>query len=106
MSQQFITKETLDELGINLDGQDVEALLTHLNDTLQERVGTEITEELDDNQLKTLLDMQETASEEEIGAWLNQNVPDLQQITQDEVDILLGELAENSDAINETAEPA
>ncbi|HET8884108.1 MAG TPA: DUF5663 domain-containing protein [Candidatus Saccharimonadales bacterium] len=100
MNHQFITQSTLDALGIDLTGQDIESLLAHLNDTLQERVGTEITETLDDKQLKTLLDMQENATEEELGTWLETAVPDMQQIVQDEIDILIGELAESSDDIN------
>lgn len=102
MNQKFITEEIINDLGINLDGQDVESLLNHLNETLAERVGTEITETLDDDQLKALLDLEETGNEEQVGEWLNQNIPNLQQITQDEIDILLGELAESSDAINES----
>lgn len=104
MNHQFITQSTLEALGIDLTGQDVEALLTHLNDTLQQRVGTEITETLNEEQLKTLLDMQENASEEELGSWLETAVPDMQQIVQDEIDILIGELADSSDEINQTKE--
>lgn len=98
--QEFITKESLVNLGINLEGQDVDSLLVHLNDTLEERVGSEITESLDDAQLKTLVEMQEKATDEEIGEWLKQNVPEFEQIVQDEIDIVLGELAENTDGIN------
>jgi len=97
----IITKALLDEAGIDLVGQDVDALLAHLNQTLEERVGTEITESLDDSQLNELLAVQENGSDEEVGAWLDKNVPELQEITQDEVDILLGELAENADDINQ-----
>ncbi|MEO5950404.1 MAG: DUF5663 domain-containing protein [Candidatus Saccharimonadales bacterium] len=103
MNQYFITADTLDSLGIDLTGQDKDALLTHLNETLQERVGAEITDSLNDEQLKTLLDKQENASEEELGTWLEQTIPDFKQLVQDEIDILLGELAENSNGINETA---
>jgi hypothetical protein len=103
MNQQFITESTLDALGIDLSGQDKDALLTHLNETLQERVGAEITESLDDAQLQTLLDLQDKATDEDLGTWLEQNVPDLKQIVQDEIDIILGELAENSDGINTTS---
>lgn len=103
MNQQFITESTLDALGIDLTGQDKEALLAHLNETLQERVGAEITESLDDNQLQTLLDMQENSTEDELGNWLEQNVPDFKLLVQDEIDIILGELAESSDSINEAA---
>lgn len=103
MNQQpFITRELLDEFGISLDGQDETSFLQHLNDTLEERVGAEITESLDDDQLKTLLELQEKGSDEEVGAWIEQNVPELKDITQDEIDILLGEVAKNSNAINET----
>lgn len=98
----IITKDLLDEAGINLAGQNVDTLLAHLNQTLEERVGTEITESLSDEQLEELLTLQENGSDEEVGAWLDQNVPELQEITQDEIDILLGELAENADGVNAT----
>jgi hypothetical protein len=101
--QEFITKESLLSLGINLDGQDVDSLLDHLNDTLQERVGTELTEALNDEQLKTLVELQDKATDEEVGNWLEANVPEFEQIVKDEIDILLGELAENSDGINKVA---
>lgn len=103
MNNQFITESTLDNLGVDLGKQDKQSLLTHLNETLQERVGAEITESLDDDQLATLLDLQENGSDEEVGNWLERNVPDFQQMVQDEIDILLGELAENSDGINRSA---
>jgi hypothetical protein len=103
MNQQFITQKTLEDAGIDLTGEDVEALLVHLNELLQERVGTEITEALSDEKLKTLIDMQESATEEELGAWMEENVPDLQDIVTDEIDILLGEIVEGDD---ETETPA
>lgn len=103
MNYQIITKETLDELGINLDGKDVEALLAHLNSTLDERVGAEITESLDDDKLRELLDLQQNASEETVSKWLQDNVPELDEIVEDEKDILLGEIAENADTLSDAA---
>ncbi|MDB5165346.1 MAG: hypothetical protein JWM00_236 [Candidatus Saccharibacteria bacterium] len=102
MDQPLITKELLDEYGIELGDQDVAALLAHLNTTLEERVGMEITESLSEDQLKALLTVQESGNDEAVGAWLEQNVPELQEITQDEIDILLGELAENAEGVNNT----
>lgn len=93
--QQFITKDSLLAHGINLDGRDVDALLDHLNDTLEERVGSEITESLNDTQIQTLVEMQEKATDEEIGEWLTQNVPDFTQIIQEEIDSILDEFAED-----------
>ncbi|HTJ73164.1 MAG TPA: DUF5663 domain-containing protein [Verrucomicrobiae bacterium] len=100
---QYITENNLKAFGINLEGQDKTSLLAHLNETLQERVGTEIAALLDDTKLKELLDMQETATGEEVGNWLVQNVPELQQIVEDEIDILMGELADSTDTINKAA---
>ena len=100
---QYITENNLKAFGINLEGQDKTSLLAHLNETLQERVGTEIAALLDVAKLKELLDMQETATSEEVGNWLVQNVPDLQQIVEDEIDILMGELADSTDTINKAA---
>jgi hypothetical protein len=100
---QYITEETLQAFNVSLTGQDKDTLLEYLNETLQERVGAEVAAMLDDTKLKELLDTQETASDEQMGAWLMQNVPELQQIVQDEINILMGELNENSDAINKTA---
>lgn len=101
--QEYITEDTLKKLNINLGDQDVASLLAHLNETLEERVGAEITDSLDDTQLQTLIDMQEKTTEEEVGEWLRANVPEFEQIIQDETDILLGELADGSDAINKAA---
>lgn len=98
---QYITKETLDAFGISLEGHDEASLLEHLNDTLKERIGTEIAALLDDARLNELLDLQETASDDQVGDWLAQNVPELPQIVQDEIDILMGELADSTDSINQ-----
>ena len=96
----IITREVLEQAGIKLDGQDVDALLTRLNQTLEERVGTEITMSLSDEKLQEMVDLQESGTEDQLVEWMNTNVPELEQITQDEVDIILGELAENSDDIS------
>lgn len=100
---QYITKESLDAFGISLGDQDEESLLDHLNETLQERIGAEVATVLDDDKLKALLALQETADDAAIGEWLMRNVPELPQIVQDEIDILLGEIADNTDTINQSA---
>ena len=102
MNKTFITAQTVQDLGIEVKGQDLEALLAHLNETLQERVGAEIIESLDDEQLKVLLDKQENANDEELGQWLEATIPDFKEIVSDEIDILMGEISENSDGINKT----
>jgi hypothetical protein len=78
-------------------------LLAHLNEQLEERVGAEITEALSDEKLAEFVEVQESDDDEKVGAWLQANVPELQEIVQDEIDILLGELAENADGLNKAA---
>jgi hypothetical protein len=103
MQDAFITLEHLTHLGINLEGKDTDSLLEHLNDSLQERVGTEITESLDDEKLEQLVEVQENGSDQDIADWLETNVPELKEIVQDEIDILLGELANSNEDINQAA---
>lgn len=100
MNEPFITQDALDKLGIDLAGQDKETMLAHLNNTLEERIGTEITESLSESQLEELVTLQESGSDEAVNAWLVQQVPNLQDIVNDHVDVLLGELVENADDVN------
>ncbi len=98
---QLITTQNLIDLGISEDKH--EALLDHLNEQLQERIGIAITDLLDDQQVATLLDLQETGTDEQVDTWLQEHIPDMEAVVQDEVAILLGELADSSDSISETA---
>jgi hypothetical protein len=95
MDQQFITKTTLENAGFDLTGEDIPALLEHLNETLQERISAEITESLSDIQVETLISLQESATEEQLATWLETNVPNMDEIVQAEMDILLSEIAED-----------
>lgn len=97
MQPQYITQNTLETLGIDLTGEDVDALLDDLNETLQERVGTEITQSLSEDKLKELVELQESATEAKIGDWLQKNVLELQQIIQNEIDILIAEIVEDEE---------
>lgn len=94
----LLSKELLINLGITLSDQDYELLAEHFESTLNERVINEIVLELSPEQATQLAGL-EQASDDEVLAWLQINVPDVADIVSDEVDILLGELADNSDAI-------
>lgn len=97
MNDQFITQQTLEERDIDLTGEDVEALLDHLNETVQERVSAQITESLNEAQIETLVAMQDSASEEELGTWLEENVTGMQAIIEEQIEILLNEIVEEDD---------
>jgi succinate dehydrogenase flavin-adding protein (antitoxin of CptAB toxin-antitoxin module) len=94
----IITPDLLATLGINLSEQEQTLLNEHASDTLNERVMDEIVQELTPEQAEQLAEMADNTPEE-IYQWLMKNVPELGQIVSDEVDILLGEIAENSENI-------
>jgi hypothetical protein len=98
--QDYITKESLTALGIQLSDDNATSLLTHLNETVEERIGAEITEQLDDAQLEELVKLQESSSDEEVGKWISEHVPEFRDIVQDNIDIVIGELADSSDDVN------
>lgn len=89
----YIKKEDLDTVGITLADDQVVEFLAHANETLEERIGVEITASLDEEQVDQMIEVQQSGDDAALQAWLIQNVPDLNEIVQDETDILLGELA-------------
>ena len=96
----IVTKAQLNSIGINLPEDQMQALIPHVEDTTNSQIGEEIVESLDDDQLKELVQMQDNdAPAEEIDAWIRARVPEYDEIIEDNVAIVLGELANNSDAI-------
>lgn len=98
----LIDKQLLHDLGIELSDHDSALLAEHFDSTLRERVIAEIVQVLSPEQAQQLADMQ-NPSDDQLLQWLQANVLDFSDIVSDEVDILLGELAENSEAINNSA---
>lgn len=90
-----LTKQFLDDIGVELDNATFESLAEHAETTLHERVIQEISEELTVEQAEQLTKLA-GGDDATLQNWLVENVPDLQEIVSDEVDILLGEIAENS----------
>ena len=94
----ILTKTILDNIGIQLSDSDYASLAEHFETTLNERVVNEIALELTPEQAKELATL-DHADDETVLQWLQTNVQDLSEIISDEVDILLGELTENSEAL-------
>ena len=101
MQEQYVTKQMLADFGVTVDEAAVESLLSHINDTIEERIGAEITEALSDEQLKELLALQDKGDDEEIGEWIAQHVPKYAEIVEDNIAITIGELARQTDDINQ-----
>lgn len=89
-------KQLLDSLEVNMDETKREALRAHMEATLQERVGLALVELLDDAEVEELVKLTEQGDQAALTAWLGDHVPDYPQVVQDEIDILLGDVAENS----------
>lgn len=96
---QIITKDLLTAMGLDLPEEQLDELVEQANATLQERIGAEITESLDDEQLKEFLEVQQAGDGTKTAEWLTENVPELKEIVEDERDILLGEIAEDSEKL-------
>lgn len=95
----ILDRTLLNDLGIDLNDQDLTLLEEHFDTTLRDRVIQEIVEELTPEQAEELAAAQDI-SDEELLQWLRTNVPEFDAIVSDEVDILLGELAENSESFH------
>ena len=96
----IVTKAQLNSIGISLPDDQMQALIQHVEETINERISEEVVESLSDDQLKELVELQAgNASAEEIDAWIRERVPEYDEIIEDNVAIVLGELVENSDAI-------
>lgn len=91
----LLSKNFLNGIGVNLDDQTYQAFSVHYEDTLNERVISQIIDELDEPKLAELHALQSSDSSI-LQDWLVANVPQISEIIEDEVAILLGEIVENS----------
>lgn len=95
-----LTNEFLESIGINLNKETFVEFSSHFDETLKERILSDIIDELSEDQLIEFEQLKDVDGDH-VWHWIQNNVKDLKDIIQEEVDILLGELAENSDEINE-----
>lgn len=96
----MITKAQLNSVGINLPDDQAQALIQHVEETVNERISEEIVDSLDDTQLAELVALQDgDVPAEQLEAWIRERVPEYDEIVEDNVTIVLGELVENSEAI-------
>lgn len=93
-----LTREFLASIGVELDDDSYGALAAHFETTLHERVVEQVVAELTPEQAAQLAQMHQ-ADDPALYPWLQANVPDLGDIVADEVDILLGEVAEDSEKL-------
>lgn len=66
-----------------------------LEQQLHERVGAALLELLDDEEAKEFIALSEAGDDDATESWINTHIPDYEDVVQDEVDILLGEIAQS-----------
>lgn len=94
----LLSKKFLESINVMLDEPTYKALSEHYETTLSDRVMTEIIDELDEVHLQELSRLKGGDSTV-LQGWLLRNVPQLNEIIEDEIAILLGEIAENSEQL-------
>lgn len=91
--QDYITRDDLLDLGVK--ETEVDDILAKLNDKAEQLIGDEIVGQLDESDVQKLVDLQDTADDDELGKWIAEHVPDYPAIVQDNIDIVLGEFAQS-----------
>jgi hypothetical protein len=94
MTDPIITKEIVEALDLRLGDEDI----ARLNQQLNERVGTAVAETLDGDRLETLQTKIQADDAAALRQWLQDNIPDLDDIVRDQIDIFLGDLVSNDAA--------
>ena len=95
---ELFSKDFLTSIGVHLDDRTRVALVEHSEQTLNARIIDAIVELLDERQLEELQSLRSTSQDETL-IWLQRNVPELQAVIEDEINILLGDIAESSEAL-------
>ena len=93
-----ITRQLLADIGISLDDAAYVQVTEQYEAELDNRIVNEIVDELDTEQLRELTRFKDSGDDAGLQRWLVENVPDLDKIVEEEMAILLGEIAENSDS--------
>lgn len=95
-----LSKDFLQNIGLRLSDDEYTAFADHAETTLRERVIEEILSSITPEQAHELAQLQHENDEVRIQEWLTANVKDLAEIISDEIDILLGEVAEQADELS------
>lgn len=99
--QNHITENDLHDLGISLESEAMQTLLEELNEKVDNLIGHEIVTSLTPEDVDALAEMQDSSSEEEIGKWISEHVPDFEEIIEDNRNIVLGDFVDSNDITND-----
>lgn len=94
----LLNRQFLQDIGIHLDNATYDSLAAHFEETLYQRVIEEVVVEMTPEKAEELTALKDS-DESAVQQWLVANVPDLEEIVSDEIDILLGEIAESGEQL-------
>ncbi len=94
----IITKQFLSDIGVTMSDEDAASLEEHFETTLHDRVVEEVVAGMTPDQTEELMRLR-SSDDDTLYDWLRQTVPDMADIVTDEIDILLGEIAEQADGL-------
>lgn len=97
----YITKNDLIDLGVSLEDDDFDKLLTELNGKVDSSISNEILATLSSEDAEELAKMQDKSSTQELGEWLASKIPDYEEIIEDNRDIVLGDFVDTSPLFDE-----
>jgi hypothetical protein len=101
MNEPIITKEILEEIDFDFNGRDEAEFLSLINGILERRISKALVETLTDDEADKLKQLIDTDEVEKTNQWIADNVPDYRGIVEDQVDILIGDLAKQGAEITE-----
>lgn len=100
-----LDEKLLEELGLGqLPPDETQALLEHLYETLETRVGTVLAESFSDQQLEEFEQLMVEGDEAAALAWLQTARPDYQDVVRAQFEALKKEVRADADAIRATIE--
>ena len=97
--EQVITRDVIEAIGVELSAEEEGQFLAHVNEVLKDRVGTAVAAELSDEQLGRMRELREAGNTAGIAEFLKVNVADLDAVVEEEVGILLGDIARNKSGV-------
>ena len=95
----YITPSLLADMNVTIPDDISEDMIDHLNETLRERIGMEVVTSLSEDKLIEYLALMQENNAKIMQNWLQKNVPEIKEIVSDEIDILLGEIATQKQAV-------
>lgn len=94
-----IDENFLEELGLGaLSAEDKQKYLNAINETLEIRIGSRLTTQLNEDQLEQFNAMVDSDNDADLDKWLEDNAPNYNEIVAEELEMIKTEIREQGPA--------